>query len=104
MTYELRDRNGNLRLVRLRPEVEIARQAMLAMNRIVLEFGMTPASRSRVKSAAVDPQAAKTARQRTFLFGVKDGLPAGRHGKRRAPPPKRLACLREAGAPGVTRG
>lgn len=50
-TYVLRDKDGAVRFVQQFPQVAIARNAAERVRKIAIEFGMSPASRSKVKAA-----------------------------------------------------
>jgi P27 family predicted phage terminase small subunit len=63
-TYATRTPTGMI--VRRRPEVAIASDAWRRVKAMLVEFGLTPAARSRV---AAEPPAADDAEQ--FLFGVR---------------------------------
>ena len=47
--YPLRDEKGNVRCMQQFPQVAIARNMLQAVIRFYAEFGMTPASRSRIE-------------------------------------------------------
>ena len=47
-TYPLRDDKGNVRCLQQFPQVAISRNMLLALKAFYGEFGMTPASRSRI--------------------------------------------------------
>ncbi|MCH7780243.1 MAG: phage terminase small subunit P27 family [Acidobacteria bacterium] len=49
MVYPLRDEKGNVRCMQQFPQVSIARNLLLLMRSFLQEFGMTPASRSRIE-------------------------------------------------------
>lgn len=49
MVYPLRDEKGNLRCMQQFPQVSIARNMLLLMRSFLQEFGMTPASRTRIE-------------------------------------------------------
>lgn len=49
-TYEQRDEDGNLRMIRARPEVGMRNEAMRHAQGLLSEFGLTPAARSKVSA------------------------------------------------------
>ncbi len=66
-TYPLKDEHGKLKYLQQFPQVSIARQLLQVLNRYQQEFGMTPASRTRIR---VDPvESAAVASMRAFLEG-----------------------------------
>lgn len=49
-TYEQCDENGNVKMVRARPEVGMRNEAMRHAQSLLAEFGLTPAARSKVSA------------------------------------------------------
>ena len=49
LVYPLRDEKGHVRCMQQFPQVSIARNMLLALKAFYQEFGMTPASRSRIE-------------------------------------------------------
>lgn len=49
-TYEQKDEDGNVRMVRARPEVGMRNEAMRHAQSLLAEFGLTPAARSKVSA------------------------------------------------------
>ncbi len=49
MVYPLRDEKGKMRCMQQFPQVSIARNLVLIMRSFLQEFGMTPASRTRIE-------------------------------------------------------
>ena len=49
LTYPIRDEKGNVRCLQQFPQVAIARNLLLVLRAYQQEFGLTPASRSRVQ-------------------------------------------------------
>lgn len=48
--YEQKDEEGNVRMVRARPEVGMRNEAMRHAQSLLAEFGLTPAARSKVSA------------------------------------------------------
>lgn len=77
-TYVSRDKDGKVKFVAPFPQVSIAQKQSQLMHRFLVEFGLTPSSRTRVKGIAPDPDAARKAQYRAFLFGpaaARPGIP-----------------------------
>ncbi|MBO9437325.1 phage terminase small subunit P27 family [Sulfitobacter sp. R18_2] len=48
--YEQKDEEGNVRMIRARPEVGMRNEAMRHAQSLLAEFGLTPAARSKVSA------------------------------------------------------
>ena len=85
-TYESATQTGTI--IRPRPEVAIASDAWKRMNRMLVEFGLTPAARSRL---SIEPPMTEADREaEEFLFGQRG---------QEVPPAVRAGSLRERHAP-----
>ena len=68
LVYPLRDEKGNVRCMQQFPQVSIARNMLLLMRSFLQEFGMTPASRTRIELPWEPPKRA------SYDDGVTDKL------------------------------